>query len=153
MTKSTALPFRQRHWGQGHNSNPNRSSQQKGNYKVSRAMGKGKHMHFFPRQKKNPSTGITHKTTQMSTDRWVDKQYMAYTYNGILFSFKKNEILPWLVWLTGLSASLPTKESRVWFLVWAQAWAAGQVPSRGHMRGNHALMFSFSLPSPLSKNK
>ena len=29
-------------------------------------------------------------------------------------------------------------------------------PSEGHMRGNHTLMFlsfSFSLPSPLSKNK
>ena len=33
---------------------------------------------------------------------------------------------------------------------------AGQVPSREHVRGNHTLMFlslSFSLPSPLSKNK
>ena len=31
---------------------------------------------------------------------------------------------------------------------------AGQVPSRGRARGNHTLMFlSFSLPSPLSKNK
>ena len=33
---------------------------------------------------------------------------------------------------------------------------AGQVPSWGHARGNHALMFfslSFSLPSLLSKNK
>ena len=34
------------------------------------------------------------------------------------------------------------------------AWVAGQVPSRGRMRGNHTLMLlslSFSLPSPLSK--
>ena len=32
----------------------------------------------------------------------------------------------------------------------------GQVPSRRQVRGNHILMFlflSFSLPSPLSKNK
>ena len=38
----------------------------------------------------------------------------------------------------------------------AQAWVAVQVPSRGHMRGNHTLMFlslSFSFPSPLSKIK
>ena len=38
----------------------------------------------------------------------------------------------------------------------AGAWVVGQVPSRGRVRGNHALMFlslSFSLPSPLSKTK
>ena len=43
----------------------------------------------------------------------------------------------------------------VGFPVRAQAWAAGQVPSREHTRGNHILMFlslSFSLPFPLSKN-
>ena len=35
-------------------------------------------------------------------------------------------------------------------------WVAGQVPSRGRVRGNHTLMFlslSFFLPSPFSKNK
>ena len=34
-----------------------------------------------------------------------------------------------------------------------QAWVSGQVPSRGHTRGNHTLMFlslSSSLPSPLN---
>ena len=38
------------------------------------------------------------------------------------------------------------------FPVRAHAWVAGQVPSRGHARGNHPLMFlclSFSLSSPL----
>ena len=38
----------------------------------------------------------------------------------------------------------------------AHAWVAGQVPSGGHMRDNHTLMFLslfFSLSSPLSKNK
>ena len=35
----------------------------------------------------------------------------------------------------------------------AHAWVAGEVPSRVHVRGNHTLMFSLSLPSPLSKNK
>ena len=43
-----------------------------------------------------------------------------------------------------------------WFPVRAHAWVAGQDPSGGHVRGNHTLMFlslSFSLPSPLSKNK
>ena len=42
------------------------------------------------------------------------------------------------------------------FPVRPHAWVVGQVPSRGHTRSNHTLMFlslSFSLPSPLSKNK
>ena len=37
-----------------------------------------------------------------------------------------------------------------------RAWEAGQLPSRGRVRDNHTLMFlsvSFSLSSPLSKNK
>ena len=58
---------------------------------------------------------------------------------------------PWLVWLSGLSASLWTKGSPVWFLVRAHAWVIGQVPSRGHARGNHTLMFlslSFYIPIP-----
>ena len=61
-------------------------------------------------------------------------------------------IQPWLVWLSGLSAGLRTKGSPVQFPVRAHAWVAGQVPSRGNMRGNHTLMFlflSFSLPLSL----
>ena len=59
---------------------------------------------------------------------------------------------PWLVWLSGLSASLGTKESLVRFPVMAYAWVVGQVPTWERVRGNHTLMFlslSFSLPSPL----
>ena len=59
---------------------------------------------------------------------------------------------PWLVWLSGLSTSLQTKGPLVQFPVRAYAWAAGQVPSRGRVRGNHTLMF-LSLSSLLSKNK
>ena len=59
---------------------------------------------------------------------------------------------PWLVWLSGLSASLRTKMYPVQFPLRAHAWVAGQVPSRGCARGNHTLMF-LSLPSPLPKNK
>ena len=62
--------------------------------------------------------------------------------------------MPWLVLLSGLSASLRTKRSLVRFPVRAHAWVEGQVPTRGHVRGNHTLMFlSLSLPSLLSKNK
>ena len=58
------------------------------------------------------------------------------------------------MYLSGLSASLRSKGSLVPFPVRAHAWVAGQVPSRGCMRGNHTLMFlslSFSLPFSLSK--
>ena len=64
--------------------------------------------------------------------------------------------LPWLVWLSGLSANLQNKGLLVRFPVRAHAWVAGQVPSWGHSRGNHTLMFlslSFSLLFSLSKNK
>ena len=62
---------------------------------------------------------------------------------------------PWLVWLSGLSASLPTKGSLVGLQVRAHAWVVGQVPSQGHVRSNHTLMVSPSLsPSlPLSLKK
>ena len=54
-----------------------------------------------------------------------------------------------------IERGLWTKGSPVRFPVRAHAWVAGQVPSRGCVRGNHTLMFlsSFSLLSPLSKNK
>ena len=61
--------------------------------------------------------------------------------------------LPWLVWLSGLSAGLQTKGSLVPFPVRAHAQVEGQVPSNGCVRGNHTLMFLslFLLPSlPLS---
>ena len=49
---------------------------------------------------------------------------------------------------------LGTKGLPVQFQVRTYAWVAGQVPSRGHTRGNHTLIFislSFSFPCPLSK--
>ena len=63
---------------------------------------------------------------------------------------------PWLVWLSGWSTRLRTKGSLVRFPGRAHAGFVGQVPSGGRVRGNYTLMFlslSFSLPSPLSKNK
>ena len=60
-------------------------------------------------------------------------------YQHSKFSFK--------TWIWRVASSIPSQGT------W---WVAGQVPSGGHMRGNHTLMFlslSFSLPSPLSKNK
>ena len=60
------------------------------------------------------------------------------------------------MWLSGLSISLWTKGSLVQFPVRIHAWVAIQAPSRRHARSNHTWMFlslSFSLPSPISKNK
>ena len=62
----------------------------------------------------------------------------------------------WLVMLSELSTGLQTKGLSVLLPVRAHAWVAGQVPRTGRSRGSHTLMFlslSFSLPSPLSKNK
>ena len=68
-----------------------------------------------------------------------------------------NNILPWLVWLSGLSANLQTERLRVRFLVRAHAWVAGQVPSGGmwEVANGHVsrTLISLSLPSPLSKHK
>ena len=62
---------------------------------------------------------------------------------------KKNLYAPWLVCLSGLNTGLRTKELPVQFPVRAHAWVVDQVPSRGHMRGNHILMFLFIPPFPL----
>ena len=68
-------------------------------------------------------------------------------------------MMPWLVWLSGLSAILQTERSLVQFPVRARAWVVGQVPSWGGVRGNQfmylscmCLSLSFS-PLPLSVNK
>ena len=64
---------------------------------------------------------------------------------------------PWLVWLSRLSTSLPTKGLLVRFPVRAHAWVTGQVPSEGCARGNHTLTFLFfsspSFPLYLKINK
>ena len=70
----------------------------------------------------------------------------------ILNKIIKKKIEPWLVWLSGLSADLQTKGSPFRFPVRPpHAWVAGQVLSRGRVRGNHTLMFPlplFLLPFP-----
>ena len=69
------------------------------------------------------------------------------------FNFKKVHKQLWLVWFSGLSASLRPKCSRVWFPVRAHAWVGDQVPSGGDTRSNHTFMFlSLSLSFPLSLN-
>ena len=68
----------------------------------------------------------------------------------------KKEMQPWLVWLSGLSRGLRTKGLQVPFPVRAHAWVSGQVPSRGHARGNPTLMFlslCLSVTLSLKTNK
>ena len=40
-----------------------------------------------------PKGGSNHLLEAMSINRWADKQTEVYTYNGMLFSLKRNEIL------------------------------------------------------------
>ena len=77
--------------------------------------------------------------------------HSSSTTNNKCRDFKNNKALLWLVWLSGLCASLQTKGSPVQFPVRAHAWVAGQVLRWGCRRGNHTLMFlsSFSLPPPV----
>ena len=85
----------------------------------------------------------------LSQKRPVKAQVISPVFNYVLLSRK--QILPWLVWLSGLSTGLLTKRSLVWFPLRVQAWVSGQVPKRGCLRGNYRLMFlslSFSLLSP-----
>ena len=71
--------------------------------------------------------------------------------------FKRLYLPLWVVWLSWLSTGLWTEGSPVPFPVRAQAWVAGQVPSRGHSQEATThwcyLSLSFSLPSPPSKYK
>ena len=70
--------------------------------------------------------------------------YLSY----VLFLLIKNQIVPWLGWLSGWSAGLQTKGCPIRFPVRAHAWVVGQVPRGRGVRGNHMLRF-LSLPSPL----
>ena len=66
----------------------------------------------------------------------------------------KTPIVPWLVWPSGLSASLQTERSLVRFPVKAWAWVAGQVPSWGHARGNRSMYLShIDVTFPLSPTR
>ena len=49
----------------------------------------------------------------------------SYPKKPVYFPFKNLKSLPWLVWLSGLSARLQSKGSPVQFPVMAGAWAAG----------------------------
>ena len=68
----------------------------------------------------------------------------------------KSYFWPWLVRLSGLSASLQTERSLGRFPVRAHAWIAGQVPGWGHARSNQSIFLwhidislPLFLPTPL----
>ena len=60
----------------------------------------------------------------------------------------KNKDLSHPGWCDSVDRAWRTKGSLVRFPVRAHAWVAGQVPSRGQVRGNHTLMFLSSLFLP-----
>ena len=49
-----------------------------------------------------------------------------------IIAFKVMQLVPRLVWLSGLSTTISHK----FVCDWAHAWVAGQVPSWGCARGN-----------------
>ena len=129
----------------------------------SRALSSNKKMYCWQRK----SSRIKDRLVEWGWDGDTQSSWLVFPFpldhpGGTLTGAKlENQPLrpvmqPWLTWLSGLNASLWTKRSLVGFPVRAQAWVAGQVPSRGCTRGNHTLMFlflSFSFPSPLKINK
>ena len=84
----------------------------------------------------------------------VTKGDFTFSLQSSAFFITIRKYSPWLVWLSGLSTGLQTKGLLVQFPVRVHAWVLGQVPSWGHSKDNHTMMFlslSFSLPSPLWK--
>ena len=73
--------------------------------------------------------------------KWERNEIMSLQKNIKGTEWKTREKGMALVWLSGLSASLLTEWSLVQFPVRAQAWVVGQEPGKGHVRGNHTLMF------------
>ena len=49
------------------------------------------------------------EATYMSTDRWMDKEVVVYTHNGILLSHKKEHI-----WVSSNEADEPTTYYTEW---------------------------------------
>ena len=89
---------------------------------------------------------ITCKCRMLETDQTV---YASYTLINYFLNEKRSlsSMTPW-----------PACDPKgYWFdsQSRAQAWVAGQVPSRGCERANHTFMFLslFLSPFPLSKNK
>ena len=92
-----------------------------------------------------------------STPDWL-LPHMGVSALIQIISVLRAQKIPWLVWLSGLSITLQSKRSLVWFLVKAHGWVAGLVPSWGCARGNQSVFLmciNVSLPLfslPLSKN-
>ena len=86
----------------------------------------------------------------------ITKLTITRKFHNLYLLIKVLIVWPGLVWLSGLSTSLRAEGLLVQFPIGAHACVMGQVPIGGCTRGSHTPVFlslSFSLPSPLSKNK
>ena len=103
-----------------------------------------------------PSDCLFHKHSSLRRDHVFSAFFVFLVPSRVCDQLKNNKLQPWLVWLSGLSASLWTNGSPVRFPVRAHAWVAGQVPSGSVWKATKHWCFSLSL-SPslpvLSKNK
>ena len=113
--------------------------------------------HWLKKERKGEEDYIIRKKERSENNDFlkINKKIIIKDYFSNVLNKKENH-LPWLVWFSGLSATLQTKGSLVRFPARTHAWVAGQVPSRGHMSGNHTLMFlslSSFLPLSLKINK
>ena len=96
---------------------------------------------------KNMETGVLHLFNAISY-RFTEKRDLFQTRDIKEVSSNNSQ--------KSLAGVAQWIEYRPANLVRAHAWVVGQIHSRGHVRGNHTLMFfslSFSPPYPLPINK
>ena len=110
---------------------------------------------FQPRYLSKPKYSTGHITGYLHQDVRYACPFQTWMCMWLIWVSFKMEILPWLVWLSELSAGLWTTGSLVRFPIRILAWVVGQVPSRGRWEATTHWCFSPSLsPSfPLSNNK
>ena len=85
---------------------------------------------------------------------WRHLVFMEIIYmymKEINYFFIKPDSRPGQWWLSGLSASLRTKDLLVWFPVRAHAWVVGQVPSTPTREATTCWCFSPSLSLKINK--
>ena len=86
----------------------------------------------------------------MSIDKWMDKEDVVHIYNGILFSHKKNKIMPFANFPGGVSGKEPACQCRrhkrrrfnpwVRKMPWRRAQQPTPLPLPGEFHGQRSLV-------------